>query len=137
MSDSSLVEISESFEKIILRFSQKPSDEIAMTAGQVDALIEALGHMRTRLKPAQPATLPAEIGTDDVASNPRWVCRPLERRGVLLQIRSPAFGWLAFQLPPEEAAKLGRGLARYAAADGEPSERRTKTAPRPPRQRLN
>jgi hypothetical protein len=130
--------IDDKFEKIILRFSKKRSGEIAMTAHQVDALIAALLQMRRRLEPS-PAASPADVEAHGIVSNPRWVCRCLGQGKVLLQVRCPTFGWLAFLLPPAEATKLGRGLVRYAAgtANSLRVEKRPKTAKEGKRRWLN
>jgi hypothetical protein len=138
MSQSPPDNIDDKFQKIILRFSKKRSDEIAMTAHQVDALIAALRQMRRRLEPS-PAAGRADAAAGGIVSNPRWVCRRLGQGKVLLQIRSPAFGWLGFELPPPEAAKLGRGLVRYAAgtADSTRAGKRPKTAREAKRRWLN
>lgn len=86
------------------------SSHVRLRASDIDALIARLAHHRATMTPEIPRMMPdlKEVAT---ATDPIWVLHaPASTRDKLLFIRHPGLGWLMFQLPPSEAAKLGHGL---------------------------
>jgi hypothetical protein len=88
----------------------QPSAHTRLDAADVDRLIAVLSQLRTAMTPPVARTIAADalpVGPVD----PLWaVPGTSPRPGKLLAIRHPGHGWLTFQFPPVEAAKLGSAL---------------------------
>jgi hypothetical protein len=83
---------------------------LRLRATDIDSLIAKLALHRATLAPKVPLVLTdlTEVG---MVPDPIWILRaPASTKDKLLLIRHPGLGWLMFQLPPSEAAKLGQGL---------------------------
>lgn len=81
------------------------------SAELVDQLIAALGLMRERLQPPVRLRDPLPGEPVEAQIDPRWWIAPEAFvDGVLLQIRHPRFGWLAFALPLQSVRELHGSL---------------------------
>lgn len=84
--------------------------KITLRTSDIDALITKLAHVRAAMAPEIPRTgfEPRDMST---IHDPLWVLHaPPAATHKLLFVRHPGFGWMMFQLPPSEAAKLGHAL---------------------------
>lgn len=87
-----------------------PLGKINLRAADIDLLIARLAQFRATMAPEVPRTL-AEFKDIAAALNPSWILHsPAATNDKLLLIRHPGLGWLMFQLPRSEAAKLAHGL---------------------------
>jgi len=76
-------------------------DLTELDAAQLDALIAAAAKRRAELG-AQPEQPPPQC---EAILNPAWHTSPLPN-GVLMMLRHPGMGWLAFVLPHEHRVHL-------------------------------
>jgi len=86
------------------------SGKVHLRASDIDSLIAKLAQHRATMAPEIPQSLPER---EDVTMihDPIWILHaPTSTKDKLLLIRHPGLGWLTFQLPPSEAAKLGHAL---------------------------
>lgn len=87
-----------------------PLGKVNLRAADIDLLIAKLAQFRATMAPEIPRTLP-DLKDVATALNPTWILHsPTASNDKLFLIRHPGLGWLMFQLPPSEAAKLGHGL---------------------------
>jgi hypothetical protein len=86
------------------------SGKVHLRASEIDSLIAMLAQHRATMAPEVPRSLP-ELEDDGMIRDPIWILHaPGSTKDKLLLIRHPGLGWLMFQLPPSEAAKLGHAL---------------------------
>ena len=101
------------FRRLNWRFSCRmtaPLQKVSLRAADIDLLIATLAHHRATMEPEVPRTLP-DLKEVRTALDPNSILHaPASTNNKLLFIRHPGLGWLMFQLPPPEAAKLGHGL---------------------------
>jgi hypothetical protein len=84
--------------------------KITLRTSEIDALITKLAHFRAAMTPEIPraAADPRDMTT---VHDPLWILHaPSTAKDKLLLVRHPGFGWMMFQLPLSEAAKLGHAL---------------------------
>jgi hypothetical protein len=88
---------------------------VKLDTAAVDDLLKGLGALRAQMAPPQPSDDPRGKVNDAVVINPRWATEKDIMRGqVLLHVRDPRFGALAFLLPNDEAKNLGHSLVTLA-----------------------
>jgi hypothetical protein len=86
------------------------SGKVHLRASEIDSLIAKLAQHRATMAPEVPRSLP-ELEDVGMIRDPIWILHaPGSTQDKLLLIRHPGLGWLTFQLPPAEAAKLGHAL---------------------------
>ena len=73
-----------------------------LAAAELDELIARAAKRRALLEPVQPTQPPENV---EVTANPPWHTSPLPN-GVLLMLRHPGLGWVAFALPHEHRVHL-------------------------------
>jgi hypothetical protein len=84
--------------------------KVTLRASDVDSLIAKLAYFRAGMTPEIPrvSSDPGNLGR---VLDPLWILHaPLLAKDKLLLVRHPGLGWMMFQLPPSEAAKLGHAL---------------------------
>lgn len=80
---------------------------LRMNAGQIDAFIGLLAGARAQIVPAVPEDFPQGKPTHRHDST-KWVFGiDAATASPFLTLRSPAFGWLSFVMPFDEAERLG------------------------------
>ncbi|MFT3791969.1 MAG: hypothetical protein QM741_13040 [Rudaea sp.] len=77
-------------------------DVSQLSAAELDELIARAAVRRAALEPAPPAQPPEKA---EAIVNPAWHTSPLPN-GVLLMLRHPGLGWVAFALPHEHRVHL-------------------------------
>ncbi|MFJ0455683.1 hypothetical protein [Bordetella bronchiseptica] len=86
------------------------SESVQMTAEEVTELMNALCGMREKMLPQHQTAAPTGL-VHGVRVDPRWAVGPDEMHGgVLLRFLHSGFGWVVFQMPPNEAKNLSSGL---------------------------
>lgn len=85
---------------------------------ELESLIAGLGQRRAHLPSAVPAELPQRLkgvvrGEDITNAPPFYVHTLCGEEAVMLSIRHPGFGWLAFRLPNLKAATMSRLLRQF------------------------
>ncbi|MCA0305498.1 MAG: hypothetical protein LCH95_24125 [Proteobacteria bacterium] len=88
------------------------SISVELSIEQLDSLIEGLGTQRAAASVRQPQE---PMSPPPTALDPKWLTSddPLTGNSVV-QLCHPNTGWLQFEFPPTEAAKLGRLLQDQA-----------------------
>jgi hypothetical protein len=100
---------------------------VRLSVADVDSLIAKLALQRATLAPPVPRVQP-DLSAVGLVPDPIWILRAAgSTPDKLLLIRHPGLGWLMFQLPPAQAAKLGRGLL-----SGEPQPTADRLSPNRP-----
>lgn len=104
----------EDAQTVTLTIEANPPIQIRLTATEVDEILNGLGTLRASMKPEVSERRP-KSATNGV-KNPVWYAQPEIMRGdTILQIRDPRFGWLAYLIPRQNAAKLGQLMSAQAA----------------------
>jgi hypothetical protein len=104
-------------------------DLSALSAADLDALIEAATKRRATLNPQVPATNPQ--GEIQAIGDPKWYLTPVPG-GTLLQIRHPGHGWLNFHIPIASRAFLLSFLLQQALAEPLTAKAAAAPTPQPP-----
>jgi hypothetical protein len=90
--------------------NDKPCPEVKLDASDIDGLIAALAEFRSNMTPEISSTLSS--GSFQSIVDPLWnaLASPL-LPGKIVAVRHPGYGWVGFQFPSDEAAKLGAFLS--------------------------
>lgn len=90
------------------------------TAAELDELMSKAAERRAKLTPAHPTEVP-KTGLASVDPAYYTMLIPQSKGQIAINLRHPGYGWLAFAIPPHEAANIIRiwSLALAVAASGQ------------------
>jgi hypothetical protein len=88
-------------------------ETIVADVHNVEALIANLGLMRAQMSPPVALAAPADRRTLVVDSPALEVSETDDNRYLVFAFRTPAYGWIRFNVPLAQAAALGRHLAEH------------------------
>lgn len=89
---------------------QGRAGKVTLKASDIDALTAKLAHIRAAMSPEIPRTV-SDVTDVSRVIDPIWMLHaPVSAADKLLVVRHPGLGWLMFQLPASEAARLGHAL---------------------------
>lgn len=81
-------------------------ESVSLTARELDQQIERLARIRSQMKEPVPVEPPL---VESVVFNPAYAIRTDNMtKASLLRLRHGGFGWLNFELPPQEALNMRR-----------------------------
>lgn len=81
-------------------------ESVSLTARELDQQIERLARIRSQMKEQVPVEPPL---VESVVFNPAYAIRTDNMtKASLLRVRHGGFGWLNFELPPQEALNMRR-----------------------------
>ena len=113
------VDLSLSADNAVLSLGFGGPDDLTamMPTDQVDKMLSALWKWRSKMEPPHPSN---PIGQNvEMILDPKWYTEPdKNRRGSLIHILHPGFGWLSFFIPLDEASKLTNYLLKQCEAFG-------------------
>jgi hypothetical protein len=89
------------------------SETIVADAQNVEALIANLGLMRAQMTPEVPLQQPVDRRMMSVDGPGIEVMETPDNRYCVFALRTPAYGWIRYNVPLEHAAGLGRYLAEH------------------------
>ena len=97
-------------------FATTPPLTLQFTTAEVEGMLKDLGKARANMEPEVPDSY--EIVEDEEPINdPLWETTPGQSgQSALLHVCDPRFGWLHYEIPRDEARRLGgflRGIARF------------------------
>jgi hypothetical protein len=99
---------------IELSADEATSGRITLRAADVDTLIASLANSRSAMTHEVPRMLLESTSVCKVI-DPNWIVHsPATTKDKLLIFRHPGLGWIMFQLPASEAARLGHALLSAA-----------------------
>jgi hypothetical protein len=119
-SDRVRISVSEDHGTAVLKLiaNEQPTNEVELSARDMDLLMELLSEARLQLDPPIPMEPPREGRVRElVASDPVWRTElPMHPSlsGITLRLRHPGKGWLTFVLPWHEVKELGEWLSTNA-----------------------
>jgi hypothetical protein len=108
--------LDESGQSVTISFASTPPVALKLSTAEVENVLRKLGEFRSAMKPPVAARLQRAQKVAAVI-NPTWAIEPEMLLGnALLHLRDNRFGWLHFNVPREEARKIGEHLIRLADA---------------------
>ena len=120
VSDQVRISVAEDHRSVVLKLiaKEQPTNEVELSARDIDVLLELLTEARLQLEPPIPMELPREgLVRELVAPDPVWRAEPPMHpslNGITLRLRHPGVGWLTFLLPWHEVKNLGDWLSKNA-----------------------
>lgn len=108
--------LDENGQNVTISFASTPPIALRLSTAEVDSVLKNLGKFRSAMKPPVP-TRPKRAPKVAAVADPAWAIEPeLLLGNALLHLRDTRFGWLHFNIPREEARKLGEHLIGLADA---------------------
>ncbi len=89
------------------------AETIVADTANVEALIANLGLLRAQLSPQVPLAAPTDRRILAVDAPALEIHETADNRHLVFTFRTPAYGWLRFNVPLEQAAAIGRHLALH------------------------
>ncbi len=91
-------------------FSSVPPATLALSAAEVNDMIEKLAEMRAAMKPPRPAGNPAPGTKINVATAGNWYVQA-DGTGIDLVVFHPGYGWVGLYMDRNSIEQLNRRLA--------------------------